>query len=471
VKRPQPAVSQRVRTPAPVLRTRLPSGRGATEQPNATPVEDAPLTLRFWVLVVATGVATGLLGDALMFVLHVVERLAFGHVGSGFTAAVRAVPGSRRILALATVGAVGGVGWFWIRRLMPADRTHLDDEVWTGTGVLSFRRSLATSVLSEIAVGGGASLGREAAPKLMGGASASLLARWGSLTPAQRRLLVACGGGAGLAAVYNVPLGGALITAELLYGSLALPVILPALMCSWVATAVAWLTLGNDATYPDIPAFHLQGSHVVFAVVAGPIIGLASVAWIRLLGWVSHRQARGRLVLVGPIVAFALLGVVALWRPQLMGNGQDLAHGAFLATGGGALGLFLVLAGLKPLVTAACLGSGASGGLFTPTLAIGALLGAAGGEVLTHIWPGAPVGSYALIGAAAMIGAAMQTPLSALAIVVELTRTADTLIVPLIAATALSTIVSRYLDGYSIYSARLPPQVKSHLDSDATDRA
>lgn len=88
-------------------------------------------------------------------------------------------------------------------------------------------------------VGMGASIGREAAPKLMGGVSGSLLARWTKLTPAQRRLLVACGAGAGLAAVYNVPLGGALFTAEVLYGSLNLPVILPALACSAIATLTA----------------------------------------------------------------------------------------------------------------------------------------------------------------------------------------------------------------------------------------
>ena len=94
------------------------------------------------------------------------------------------------------------------------------------------RRSFFTAVLSEVVVGLGASIGREAAPKLLGGASGTLASRVLALTPAQRRLLVACGGGAGLAAVYNVPLGGAIFTAEVLVGSFALPVVLPALACS-----------------------------------------------------------------------------------------------------------------------------------------------------------------------------------------------------------------------------------------------
>ena len=101
-------------------------------------------------------------------------------------------------------------------------------------------------------------------------------------------------------------------------------------------------------------------------------------------------------------------------------------------------------------------------GCFTPTLSTGAALGAALGVGWTAMWPGTPVGSYALIGAAAMIGAAMQTPLAALALVIELTHTADTLIVPLIAATMLATAVARYADGYSIYSSRLPAQSPLH---------
>jgi H+/Cl- antiporter ClcA len=86
------------------------------------------------------------------------------------------------------------------------------------------------------------------------------------------------------------------------------------------------------------------------------------------------------------------------------------------------------------------------------------VLGAVLGAGWSWLWPGAPVGSYALIAAAAMIGAAMQTPLAALALVVELTHTADTLIVPMVIATMLATAVARYLDGYSIYSSRLPAQ-------------
>lgn len=446
----------RVRTPAPLFRRRLPSARGATEQPNATGDGSAPLTGTFWLMIAGSGVAAGLFGVAMMLVLHGVERLAFGVTGGSFVVGVQQASPLRRIVVLAVAGLVTGIGWYLLRRWTAGESSDLDDEVWTGTAMLSFRRSLGTSVLSEIVVGAGASLGREAAPKLLGAASGSVLARWRTLGPGQRRLLVACGGGAGMAAVYNVPLGGTLITAELLYGSLSLPTVLPALACCGIATTVTWVYLPIGPTYNNIPVYPVAMSHVVFAIVAGPLIGVLSVGYLRLIGWTAFHQVRGRWLLAGPAAAFGVLGVAAAAYPQLLGNGQDLAHRAFITAAGYPVALAAALSLLKPLATALCLGSGASGGLFTPTLATGAVLGALLGTGWTQLWPGSPVGGFALISAAAMIGAAMQAPLAGLTLVIELTHTADTLIVPMVITTMLATTVARTLDGYSIYSSRLP---------------
>lgn len=447
-----------MRTPAPLIGHRLPSGRGATEQPNAAAFEKAALTLEVWLLLLAVAVGTGLVGAGLLWFLHVVEHAAFGYSQGPFGPATEHASPGRRVASLAVAGLVGGVGWYLLRRATAGESSDLDDELWTGTGDLSFRRSLGTSLLSIAVVGAGASLGREAAPKLMGGALGSAAARWRRLSVPQRRLLVACGAGAGMSAVYNVPLGGALLTAELLLGSLTLPVILPALACSWVATAVAWIYLPVAPTYTDVPAYRLHAPLVVFAIIAGPVIGLLAVGYIRLIGWVAFHRARGRPLLVAPLIAFALVGVAAIGYPQILGNGKDLAHWAFLSGGAPAFALLIALVLLKPAATALCLGGGATGGLFTPTMSTGAVLGLLFGRIWTELWPGSPLGAYALIAATAMIGAAMQTPLAALALVIELTHTADTLIVPMIAATALATVVARYLDGYSIYSSRLPPR-------------
>jgi H+/Cl- antiporter ClcA len=450
-----------------VLPYRVRSGRGATEQPNAVS-DEAELSPQFWCLVVVTGVVAGLAGILMMVILHGVQHAAFGYHRGGFEAGVRHAAGMRRILALAIGGAVTGVGWYLVRRFMRHERSDLDDALWAGDSQLSFRRSFLTSVLSEVAVGAGASLGQEAAPKLLGAAGGSVLARWARLTPPQRRLLVACGGGAGMAAIYNVPLGGALITAEVLYGSLAIAVVLPALACSTVATVTAWAYLPDHSTYLHIPAYHAGAALVVWSAPAGVAIGLLTVGYVRLIGLVATHRATGWKVTIAPAIAFTLLGCLALAYPQLLGNGRELAGPLFL--GIGTAGLLVVLAVLKPLVTALCLGSGAAGGLFTPTLATGALIGAVLGLAWSQVWPGAPMASYALVGAAAMLGAGLQAPLAGLVLVLELTGTTFSLVVPMLAATVLATTVARYLDGYSIYSVRLPARSLSPASARAEAR-
>ncbi len=448
--------TERQPVPQPLIRRRLGSGRRATEQPNVTGDGEVALTPVFWAMVALTGVATGLLGDLLMLILFTVEHLAFGYHSGSFESGVEHASGLRRVMSLAIAGVFGGVAWYLLRRYTKGQRSEVDDVLWNGSGELSWRRSLGTSVISEVVIGMGASIGREAAPKLMGGVSGSLLARWVHLTSAQRRLLVACGAGAGLAAVYNVPLGGALFTAEILCGSLNLPVILPALACSWTATLTAWIYLPAHATYIGVPAYPFVAPELVWAVLAGPVIGVVSVGFIRLIGWVSLHRPTGWKAILAPLGAFTILGLIGLRYPQLFGNGKGMAHDVFL--GGGGFALLFALFALKPLVTALCLGSGASGGLFTPTMSTGAVLGGFLGMVWSLLWPGAPVGAYAMIGASAMIGAAMQAPLAALALVLELTHSGFQLMIPMMAATMIATATSRYIDGYSIYSARLPAE-------------
>ena len=295
--------SERRRRPEPLLKRRLPSGRGAIEQPNITSGGAGVLTPRFWVMVVLTGIAAGLLGALMMVILFNVQYAAFGYHAGSLQQGAEQASAARRVASLLIAGVFGGVAWFGLRRYTRGEPSEIDEAVWNGGGRLSFRRCLGTSVISEVVIGMGASIGREAAPKLLGGASGSVLAGWGALSAQQRRLLVACGGGAGLAAVYNVPLAGA---------------------------------------------------------------------------------------------------------------------------------------------------------LFTPTLATGAVLGGAAGIAWNLAWPGSPSGAFAMVCAAAMIGASMQAPLSGPALVLELTHSGFGLMVPMMAATGIATLIAFHVDGYSIYSARLP---------------
>lgn len=437
-----------------MIKRRIASGRGAMEQPNVTDDGETNLTPMFWAAVVVTGVAAGLFGDALMWILAQFERLAFHYRSGSVQHAVSSVSSGRRFEWIMVASVIGAVSWYLIRRYLKRENSDIDDAVWNGDGELSLRRSLLTSIVSEVVVGLGASIGREAAPKLMGGVSGSVASHWFKLSPAQRRLLVACGGGAGLAAVYNVPLGGAIFTAEVLYGSFALPVVMPALATSLIATMVAWLYLPTSATYADIPTYWFSGSLMVWSLIAGALIGLLAVVYVRLIGWASHYRAKGGHIFWAMPLAFAVLGLLGIWYPQLFGNGKGLAHQAFLGVGG--IGVLFALFALKPLVTTLMLRSGAAGGVFMPFLATGALFGAFFGAVWLHVWPGTPIGAFALVGAAAMVGASMQAPLAGLVLVLELTNNGLSLAIPMMAATVIATFIVRQIDGYSIYSARLP---------------
>ena len=446
--------NERVRVPMPLLKRRISSGRGATEQPNATGDGDAALNSRFWVALVITGVAAGVFGALTLLLLFTVQHLAFNYSSGPFEQAVKRSSDVRRLTVLLIAGAFGGSAWYLLRRYTKGEKSEVDDSIWRGDARLSFRRCLGTGIIAVIVTALGASLGREQAPKLMGAASGSVVSGWLGLTSGQRKVLVACGAGAGLAAVYNVPLGGALFTIEVMLGSTVLPAVLPALACSFIATLTAWAYLPTHATYVDVAAYHFSGTIMVCAILMGPVVGVLASGYIRLIGWVSYHRVSGLQMVPAMLAAFGVLGLIGFAYPQLLGNGKDMAHDALV--GQGTLLAFLALFILKPLLTALCLESGAAGGVFTPTLSTGAAFGAFVGLAWSHLWPGSPVGAYAMVGAAAMIGAAMQAPLAGLVLVLELTRNGFQLMVPMIAATAIATAVSRHIDGYSIYSARLP---------------
>ena len=357
----------------------------------------AGYSLRFWGFVVAIGVATGLAGAAFIALLNLVERLAWRRPADQFLAAVTAASPDAHLLVLLAAGAIAGAGALLVRRLRGSGGGEISEALWLRGGRLELLPSLVRGTLSIITVGMGASLGREAAPQLAGAAFASeLCERCKTIPPSQRRLLVAAGAGAGMAAVYNVPLGGALFALEVLLGTLALPLVLPALLTSLTATAVAWIVIPTRATYL-VPMYSVAGRADRVGRADRPARGPRR----RALGApdgprepVTAHPAAARVL--APIVIFTALGALAIQYPQLLGNGKELAQLAFV--GKLSVGLLAVLFILKPLVTAACLGSGAPGGLFTPTLALGVLFGALLGHAWSDAWPGSPIGGYALIG-------------------------------------------------------------------------
>jgi H+/Cl- antiporter ClcA len=231
--------------------------------------------------------------------------------------------------------------------------------------------------------------------------------------------------------------------------------VLPALVTSLVASAVSWIGLPDAPTYL-VPAYPSSPSIVVWAILAGPIAGVVSVGFIRLIAFADRSKPKGWVRVVAPAITLGALGAVSIAFPQVLGNGKDVSQLAFV--GGVAPLVLLALLVLKPAATAACLGSGTPGGLFTPSLALGALLGGLLGQGWSLVWPGAPPGLFAICGAGAVLAATTQGPISAAVLIIELTGHDRSFILPLLVAIATATLVSRTFELRSIYDARLSPE-------------
>jgi H+/Cl- antiporter ClcA len=325
-----------------------------------------------------TGIGTGIAAVLLTRLLEIVQHLVWSGSGTNLLDAVEHASRWRHVLVLAA-GLVTGAGQLILRRLSSGNGIDTTAAIWFHAGRLPAWRTLGSAVLSAIIVGMGVSLGREGAPKQAGAVLANFFSDKALLSDEQRRLLVACSAGAGMAAAYGVPLGGALFALEAMRGVLALRYVLPALFASLVATAVSWLALPDAPTYL-IPSYPSSASILVWALFAGPIAGVVSVGYVRAVTWADHNKPKGWRRLTAPPLVLGLIGAVSIPFPQLLGNGKDISQLAF--TNHVAPALLLMLLVLRPTATVLCVRSGAPGGLFTPSLTVGALLGA----VLGNAW-------------------------------------------------------------------------------------
>ncbi len=388
-----------------------------------------------------------------MRLLRAAQHLAWSYHSGIFLTAVEHASGVRRVVVLVSAGVLAGaVRWLLQQRRPSGHSAELAAAIWFRSGRLPAIATSVRAVLSIVLVGMGASLGREAAPKQAGAVIANALSDRVVLSSVERRLLVACAAGAGMAAVYNVPFGGALFALEVLLGSLALPLVAPALATALIATAISWLLLPDAPTY-SIPHYTASPALIAWAVLIGPLAGLGSVLYVRAIAWSDARKPKGWRLLVTPVAVFALLGATAVAYPQLLGNGKDVVQISFL--GPMALSVAVPLLVLKLIATSACLGSGAPGGLFTPTMTCGALLGAVLGSLWGLLDGSAVAGSCAIVGSAAVLAAATEGPICAVVLVLELTHASESLMVPMLLAVAGAIWVSRHLEPRSIYSGRI----------------
>jgi H+/Cl- antiporter ClcA len=426
--------------------------------PPAAGDASIPPTLRhpaagpFWLAVLLTGIGTGLAAAALTRLLEMVQRLCWGGSGTDLLVSAGRAGVVQHLLVLLGAGVVTGAGQVLLRRLASGNGIDTTEAIWFHGGRMPALRALGSAILSVVVVGMGVSLGREGAPKQAGAVLANALSDRGGLSDEQRRLLVACGAGAGMAAAYGVPLGGALFSLEVMRGALALRTVLPALVSATVATAVSWLVLPDAPTYP-IPGYSSSLSAIAWAILVGPIAGLASVGWVRLVRWADRHRPTGTQRVVAPILGLGALGIASIWLPELLGNGKDVSLMVF--TRPLAPGLLVALLLLRPAATALCMRSGAPGGLFTPSLTVGALLGAVLGQAWSWVWPGTPAGLFAVLGAGAVLAATTQGPISTVVLLMELTGRDRSFILPLLLAVGTATLVARTIEPRSIYEARL----------------
>jgi len=384
--------------------------------------------LRWPLALLATGVAGGVVGFAVATLLHFVQHLAYGYgalASESFLQGVTQSSPLRRVAVLCLCGIVAGAGWWavyrWCQPLRGIARA-VRAEAW-----LPPFATTCHALLQVITVALGSPLGREVAPRELAAMLAGVLARRLALPAAHARLLVACGAGAGLAAVYNVPLAGAVFVLEALLATAGWRAVLAALTTSCLAALVARAGLGNHPQYL-VPHYPVTPALLAWAALAGPLLGALGTVFARWTAAARRRAAAGWWLPLLCVLNFACIGLVATRFPALLGNGKGPAQvgfdGAFGATAA------LALLGLRALFTLTSLRAGAQGGLLTPALAIGALLSIVLGEGWSLAWPGTAPGAFALVGGAAFLGATMRAPLTAAVLIAEFTRPGGALLLP-----------------------------------------
>ncbi|MFM0648757.1 chloride channel protein [Paraburkholderia bryophila] len=388
------------------------------------------------VVTLLTGLGAGLGGMLLALLLHGIQHLAYGYSvthlisSESFLQGVSAAAPERRVLVLMLCGLVAGLGW-WALYRFGRPLVSIRQAVKSDDPQMPPLSTTVHAVLQIVTVALGSPLGREVAPREIGSMLAGWLSRRAGLSVAQSRIMVACGAGAGLAAVYNVPLGGAVFVLEVLLGTFGWTALVPAIVTSAVAALVAQAGLGNEHQYL-VPSLTLSASLVVWSVVCGPIFGAAAWGFTEITKRSRAAAPKDWRLPVLSLLNFAIVGVLAMHFPQLLGNGKGPAGLAF--DGGLTIGLAAMLLVLKVVITVSSLRAGAEGGLLTPGLANGALLAIVLGGLWSLVWPGASLGSFAVVGATAFLAASMQMPITAVVLMFEFTRVSQDFLIPVLFA-------------------------------------
>jgi len=360
-----------------------------------------------------------------------------------------------------TAPIIGGVlVSLLLRFALPAPRPQAVSEVIEAAalrdGRMSFRTGLANAVLNATALGFGSSVGREGPVVHLGAAIASGLSQALHLSPAMMRTLVGCGVASAVAASFNAPIAGVLFALEVVIGHYALHAFAPIVVAGVAGTIVSRIHLGNFPafTLPELhiastwefPAFALSG-------LGGAIVAIAFMEWI----FVSSDLRRRWLKLPEwalPPVGGLLVGLVAIWVPEVIGVGYEGTDNAL--KGGYALGALLLFLAAKILLTGLCITLRFGTGVFSPALFIGAMFGGAFGALASGLFPelGSPAGVYVIVGMGAVASAVLGAPISTILIVFELTGDYTVTLAVMVAA-ALASAFTHFAYGPSFFLKQL----------------
>lgn len=400
------------------------------------------MTGRFVLAIVVVGILAGLGGAGLTVLLHAAQHVVFADAGSSFAEDVRAASPARRVVGMTLAGAVIGVAWWQLRlrTTLVGVRSALTDP----GARLPFRSTALDAVTQIVAVGAGASLGREGAPRQLAAAFGEVVGDRLGLDQQHRRVLLGAAAGAGLAAVYNAPVAGILFTAEIVLVTVDYVALASTGLMSCIAVVVAWPVVGRSAIY-ELGAHGTASGVWLWAVVAGPVCAVVGRGF-NLLMDLARRGSPQQPTTALPwhiVGAMAVVGAVSMALPGVTGNGKSVLE-ALIGRSGLSAGVLVALLVAKPLVTALCLRGGLVGGLITPSMATGGSLGALVAVGLGHTHGGdVTMVVCAMVGAAAMLASTQGAPIMAGAFMLEVSQAPPSLWLPVAIAVFGAWVTAR----------------------------
>jgi chloride channel protein, CIC family len=330
------------------------------------------------------------------------------------------------------------------------------EAVRVGDGSISVRATLANSLSSLVTISSGGSIGREGPMVQLAAMLGSRVGRLARAPIPRRRLMVACGGAAGIAAAYNAPISGALFVSEIILGGTAMESFGPLVVASVTASATVHRLIGYSPVY-DVPKVQFASSwELIFYVVLGVLLGHLAPPFLASLDFAKSRFVALKLSLPVQLgLGGLIVGLLSVVFPEVWGNGFGAVGSILNAHLIGWWLLAVLLA--KLLATAATVGSGAVGGVFTPTLFLGCAIGALFGGVVHSLLPGVTSvpAAYALVGMGGFLAATTHAPLTSILMLFEMTLDYD-MVLPLMLACVTAHYTAKvYRRGESIYYAAL----------------